>query len=1192
MKKYLLLLFVLVLAYGCFASVVYEFNSDQYSMKETNGFQSIIIPNTQHIGSPGQPALPWYGIKLALPLNTEATKITIERTNPQTSIISKWIEPIQQQYPLSQTTIKARTAPDLQIYNSDNVFPADCSNGIRTEYLSGQPIAFTAITPFDYNPVKNELTHYHNIRVIVETQTSERSMAAMSLLKQERFISDYIKKSVDNPELVPNYDVRTVNYEYIIVIDQAKYTQWLPLQDLYEQRGLNVLIKSIQEITATYPGADTQAKLRNYFIDMYANNSLRYVLLAADTEIIPHRGFYVNFSGGDQVDADIPADMYYSCLDGTWNNDNDAYWGEIYETDMAPEFAIGRFCYNNNTEIANFINKVMMYQIAPVESQVKTVLMVGEWLWDGPTWGGDYMDEMIVGSDMHGYSTIGVPSTWDISTMYDRTYGYENGWTGSQLRSLLSQGPNLINHLGHSSTNYNMRMSNNQVTATNITNNGATHNYSIDFSQGCYAGAFDNRDTEVGSYVSDCIAEKFTSIATSAVGMIAHSRYGWGTQGSTDGASQYLHRQYMDAIFGENIHELGFTLVDSKIDNIPFITNSPVMYWVTYETNLLGDPAMMIWTDTPQQISVQLPTTWSVGVTNYQIQTNAPGANLRIKQEGNIICEAVADNSGLIAINMSQSLSPGSYELYLNAPNFYQYQNIFTADASQMPYIVCRNIVLSDDDDLLHSGDLVNVSLWVKNVGMVNQANQGTLTLSSVSPNISIIQNSISFNAIAAADSTYVPNAFQVQIGGYFEDLAVAQLQFTAQYDTYSTQTPLNIALNAPVLSIASYSINNSSNVVMPGQTPSISFIVHNNGSGNAASPMLILMPNDPMINISAYEVYIPQVQHGEDQVMDAAFTIQISENLPLGSSVSIPYLLGSENGSSFEGVFTINVGVMNYTFETDWEGWTTVDYTTSHVNMWNRNNGRNFTTGGSYSMKFGGSGTNQYNNMTAGSLISPTMTLGQNSQLKFYHWIDAEVHSNATGMAWDGAMVQMLINNSTWIPISPVGGYPYRIYTNAQSPFAANTFCYSGSHTWQEATFDLSQYSGTVKFRFIFGSDSGSTGEGWYIDNVRLESDFVGTDDQVNQPRLSLSNFPNPFNPTTTISYSLEHRGAVDIQIYNLKGQLIRTLISNSIVNPGSHTVVWDGTDDNGRSVASSMYFYKLQSGNRTIMRKMLLLK
>ena len=111
---------------------------------------------------------------------------------------------------------------------------------------------------------------------------------------------------------------------------------------------------------------------------------IRIILCAmcysGDTDVIPHRGLYVNFSGGNQVDNDIPADMYYSCLDGNWNSNGNSYWGETYEADLAPELDLGRICYNNDEEISNQINKILMYHLAPVESEVKSSLFLGEWL--------------------------------------------------------------------------------------------------------------------------------------------------------------------------------------------------------------------------------------------------------------------------------------------------------------------------------------------------------------------------------------------------------------------------------------------------------------------------------------------------------------------------------------------------------------------------------------------------------------------------------------------------------------------------------------------------------------------------------------------------------------------------------------------------------------------------------------------
>jgi hypothetical protein len=85
--------------------------------------------------------------------------------------------------------------------------------------------------------------------------------------------------------------------------------------------------------------------------------------------------------------------------------------------------------------------------------------------------------------------------------------------------------------------------------------------------------------------------------------------------------------------------------------------------------------------------------------------------------------------------------------------------------------------------------------------------------------------------------------------------------------------------------------------------------------------------------------------------------------------------------------------------------------------------------------------------------------------------------------------------------------------------------------------------------------------------------------------------NFPNPFNPTTTISYSLDKRRFVEIDIFNLNGRLVKRL-ENGIKDAGTYSISWDGTDDEGRPASSGIYFYRLKTGNQTMTRKMMLLK
>jgi len=92
--------------------------------------------------------------------------------------------------------------------------------------------------------------------------------------------------------------------------------------------------------------------------------------------------------------------------------------------------------------------------------------------------------------------------------------------------------------------------------------------------------------------------------------------------------------------------------------------------------------------------------------------------------------------------------------------------------------------------------------------------------------------------------------------------------------------------------------------------------------------------------------------------------------------------------------------------------------------------------------------------------------------------------------------------------------------------------------------------------------------------------------------PEVHLNqNYPNPFNPSTTISYSLPEAGQVRLEIYNLRGQLVKVL-ANGEEAAGDHRKVWNGTDANGNAVSSGVYFYRLTSPGRTISKRMLLMK
>jgi hypothetical protein len=85
--------------------------------------------------------------------------------------------------------------------------------------------------------------------------------------------------------------------------------------------------------------------------------------------------------------------------------------------------------------------------------------------------------------------------------------------------------------------------------------------------------------------------------------------------------------------------------------------------------------------------------------------------------------------------------------------------------------------------------------------------------------------------------------------------------------------------------------------------------------------------------------------------------------------------------------------------------------------------------------------------------------------------------------------------------------------------------------------------------------------------------------------------NYPNPFNPETRIEFSLPNAGEISLVVYDVLGRSVRTLASGSYP-AGNHAVRWDSRDNSGQTVASGVYFYRLESSGKATTRKMMLVK
>ena len=591
--------------YPCPApEIMIDRNDNDYDRVEVEGLPNFALP--------GEPSLPMRTARVLVPFGMEVDEVIVTTGARRILEGAHYIRPGGPRMPLSYSGPALKAMPDPDIYSAIEPFPAIPYSDPLIQNLRGATVVIVSLFPVGYAPRTGTIFYYESMDVKVTLKESDRGGRLYRGFSRDL---DEVFRSVDNTEIIDTYPVlegrsmapRT-DYDYVIITSEAlqnaaaAYT-FQDLVDLKASMGMSATIVTTEWIYATYPGnrpdggVDDQTRIRNFIIAAYLNWGTEYVLLGGDGDagdvggesgdnIIPARGF------AGYNDSDIASDLYYSCLDGTFDHDSDGTYGEINdgpgggEVDLLAEVYVGRAAVDGVSELEEFVRKTIEYETSGGE-YMSEVRMVGEYIGFGGVaeYGGNYLDEIIAGSCNHGYCTEGFDSEpfFNTDTLYDR----DGTWPKSDIIGLINSNVHIINHLGHANVDYLMKFYNSDVSS--LTND----RYFIGYSQGCYSGSFDNRSEYGGVLANDCIAEHLTNGSNGAVAFLANSRYGWGEFDSTDGPSQHFDREFWDAVLGEKIYEISRANQDSKEDNIGFLAD-PLIRWCYYDVNLFGDPALMI----------------------------------------------------------------------------------------------------------------------------------------------------------------------------------------------------------------------------------------------------------------------------------------------------------------------------------------------------------------------------------------------------------------------------------------------------------------------------------------------------------------------------------------------------------------------------------------------------------------------
>ncbi len=590
--------------------------------QDGSGFTHVRIPGFVNAGHAGAPELPVGFEQVLIPPGQRVLSV---KALPAKSLnlgkVTR-VYPKQAPWPLSWGK-PPFTPADESVYSRTDSFPGQMVEQQQLQHLRGFVILPVLVHPVIYKPGSGELAYVPEMKVVIRTSmdTSNRIQKNYRGLPSD---FDLVRNLVSNPDELAAYGLRTRTdrdtHRYLIITNQSLSACAGPynlqaLADDKASRGLSPLIATTQDITSQYPGADDAEKVRNFIEDKYQNDATEYVLLVGDADlevvggetqapIVPVRGLCC-YLDGLGTEYNIPSDLYYAALDGDFNANGNSCWGEQDDnTDLLPEVFVGRVPADNCTEVRNFVRKTLAYQNSNGD-WLRNVYMVGEWLWDNGgdhEFGIDFLTDVQNSSMADGYDTLGFSESdfYQVTVMDDK---FEDGpdcdnqpspcWSAQDMLDVLNGGNHIINHLGHSYTNYNMRLYCDDISS------GLTNDLPFfDYSQGCYPAAFDNRTDSSYNYQvfdQDSFVEYLLLGAHGAFAAVMNTRYGLGW------SSNYFQRFFWDAAFRENIDQLGPMQAYSQEKMSSGVWTDGGIQWVYYVANLFGDPELAIHGILPMQ---------------------------------------------------------------------------------------------------------------------------------------------------------------------------------------------------------------------------------------------------------------------------------------------------------------------------------------------------------------------------------------------------------------------------------------------------------------------------------------------------------------------------------------------------------------------------------------------------------------
>lgn len=434
---------------------------------------------------------------------------------------------------------------------------------------------------------------------------------------------------------------------YVIVTPDALAPSFAPLVEWKNENGVPALVRPMSQVLAAHPvAADDAERVRMDIQEAHAAGA-EWILIGGDAGVMPVRYAWTLFYGGNF----IPTDLYFQCLDGTWNADGDGLWGEGYESalnpgddaDLLPDVWVGRAPVTTPADVDLFVAKTLQYERTPTGDYEHRALCFAEVLFPQ-----DWTPGSSITFDAAQIIEEYLP-TFDLhpAVAVDRYYenymdpGYRPGAleeTHAAVHAALNAGRNLVMGIGHvpATTQLSLGQSTplSSADAMGLTNGPRL---SVWFAPSLW-NPFDTAPDPLGESL-------MRAPLGGAAATVSSSSYDFPT------ASRVYGGEFLRLAYADSVKAVGETLSRARAPFVQFSTFDGVHRWVQMTLLLMGDPELQLHTGPLRTLDVTHP--FLVFIENGYIDVTVmaggsplPGAKVTAYGAGEFIASQVTDTNG------------------------------------------------------------------------------------------------------------------------------------------------------------------------------------------------------------------------------------------------------------------------------------------------------------------------------------------------------------------------------------------------------------------------------------------------------------------------------------------------------------------------------------------------------------------